>query len=248
MFASIPPAQRAFIAGATGYTGRHVVQCLRKLRIDTHAHVRPDSSALTKWKQEFESQGATIDTTPWEFEPMLETLQRIQPTVVFALLGTTKARAKVAAKSGRRIEEESYERIDYGLTALLLRAVQTSEADPRFVYLSSIGVGTSPAHSAYLEARQRLESELVTSGVSFTIARASFITGSDRDEARPGERAAAALTNTLLKVAGALGAHELKARYASATGDALAQNLVMLALDPAAENTIVEGSALRRFA
>ncbi|MBA3548122.1 MAG: hypothetical protein H0T76_16695 [Nannocystis sp.] len=38
----------AWVAGATGYTGRALVAALRAQNITTHAHVRPDSPALER--------------------------------------------------------------------------------------------------------------------------------------------------------------------------------------------------------
>jgi len=95
-------AHVAFVAGATGYTGREVVRELRARGIETIAHVRPDSLALTRWRGEFEALGARVDTTPWDEAAMRATFDAFRPTLVFALIGTTRARAARAAKSSAR--------------------------------------------------------------------------------------------------------------------------------------------------
>ena len=244
MFRSIPPAHVAFVAGATGYTGRYVVESLRKLRIETHAHVRPDSRELERWREEFGAQGAMLDTTPWEQEALNQRIAALCPTLVFALLGTTKKRTRVAKAAGA---DDSYERIDYGLTVLLLNAVRAAGIQPRFMYLSSVGVSSKPSSNPYLDVRRRVEAVLTEGDVPYTIARPSFIHGADRDDVRPTETLFAKLTDAAVTIVGALGAAELRERYRSTDGRHLATNLVMVALDPAAENTIIDGSALRRF-
>ncbi len=83
------------------------------------------------------------------------------------------------------------------------------------------------------------------SGLPYVIARASFITGPDRDEPRLGERVAAAASDGALAVAGLLGARRLRARYRSITNTELARSLVRLALDPTATDVVAEGDALR---
>jgi len=236
--ASMPTA---FVAGATGYTGREVVRVLRDSGVSTVAHVRPDSPRLAEWRARFGALGAEIDTTPWDAEAMAATLARVKPTIVFALLGTTRRRARKAAERGAT---ESYASVDHGLTRLLLDAAVTSGAQPRFVYLSAAGVREG-TRNAYLDARARVERALRASGLPFVIARPSFVTGPDRDEPRPLERSAAIVADAALGLAARLGARRLAARWRSITGTALADALVRLALDPAAEGRIVEADALR---
>src|SRR6476619_2914142 len=148
--------QIAFIAGATGYTGREVVRELVGGGVRTVAHVRPDSSGVDEWGARFEGAGAAVDTTPWGDAAMTDTLSTLQPTHVFSLLGTTRARRRASASRGKT---ESYEAIDFGLTAMLIRAAVASGSKPRFVYLSSLGVREHTSN-AYLAARWRAESVL----------------------------------------------------------------------------------------
>ncbi len=112
----------AFIAGATGYTGREVVRALRARGIRAVAHVRPDSAQLDTWRARFEAMGAEVDATPWDDAAMQATLAALRPSLVFALLGTTRARAKEAEKRHEDAASQSYEAVDYGLSAILLRA------------------------------------------------------------------------------------------------------------------------------
>src|SRR4029079_17325323 len=139
---SRPPAT-AFVAGATGYTGREVVRALRAQGARAIAHVRADSTRLDEWRARFAELGAEVDTTPWTAPAMTSTLEALRPGVIFAALGATKKRANQAASHGEDPEQESYEAVDYGLTSILLRAAVKAGHRPRFVYLSSMGVSDS---------------------------------------------------------------------------------------------------------
>ncbi len=231
--------QVAFVAGATGYTGREVVRTLGARGVAAAAHVRPDSGHLNLWRERFAHQGAEIDTTPWTVDGMASTFERRRPDLVFALLGTTRRRM---AQSGGG---DSYETVDYGLTVTLLEAAMRAVPRARFVYLSAIGVRDGQTQG-YLGARSRAEAAIRTSGLDFTIARPSFITGRDRDQDRPLERLAAGLADVVLAAAARLGARRLADRYRSTTNVALADALVRRALDPAAANRTLEGADLFR--
>jgi uncharacterized protein YbjT (DUF2867 family) len=224
--------QIAFVAGATGYTGREVVRELVGRGVRTVAHVRQDSGRVEEWRARFEASGAAVDTTPWGDAEMTQTLSSLQPTHVFSLLGTTRARRRQSATRGRA---ESYESIDFGLTAMLIRAAVASGSRPRFVYLSSLGVREHTSNP-YLLARWRAESLLRASGLPYTIARPSFITGPGRDESRPLERVAAGVANAIAGVARVVGARRLAGSVHSLTGAELAAGLVRHAFDAAAEN------------
>lgn len=233
-------SERAFVAGATGYTGQAVVSELRTQGVQTTAHVRPDSSSLPRWTERFDGVGAAVDTTAWELGPMTETLAALQPTLVFALLGTTRRRA---ASEGMDAAA-GYERIDYGLSKLLLDACRAAAPQARFVYLSSLGVkeGTT---NAYLSARARVERDLADSGQPYTVARPSFISGSDRDEDRRAERAGAAVADVALAAVGWLGATRTRDRFQSMDAATLAAGLVRAALDPQGRDAVLEADALR---
>lgn len=231
---------KAFVAGATGYTGRAVVDALRARGCAVVAHVRPKSRQLTEWTTRFEGSGAIVDATPWELEAMTASLREHQPSVVFALLGTTRKRAKGEGMGAR----EAYERIDYGLSRMLLDACVAAAPSARFVYLSSAGVSEGSANP-YLQARERVEAALRESGLAFTIARPSFITGSDRDEVRPAERVGALVGDGFLGVLGAVGAKRLRDRFRSTDSTELAAALVRHALDPSSAGRVLHGEDLR---
>lgn len=228
----------AFVAGATGFTGREVVRALAERGVRTIAHVRPSSRERDAWRARFEGLGAEVDLTEWDETSMKATFARLRPTLVFALLGTTRARAKV--------DGAGYDAVDYGLTAMLLRASAALEPPPRFVYLSSAGVPSrEPARAGYMHARWQIERELNESALPFVIARPSFITGADRDDDRPGERIGAAVADGALGALGLLGMRRLRDRYRSTTNVTLARALVRLALDGSRARVVVESEALR---
>lgn len=231
---------RAFVAGATGYTGRHVVERLRSGGHEAIAHIRPGSRSLETWQPRFEALGATVDTSPWEARQLSAALARHAPTHVFALLGTTASRQKTHEP------DATYERVDRDLTLMLLQAAGAAPSRPVFVYLSSLGAD-KPRGNRYLQARAEVEAQLDRGVLPWIAARPSFITGPDRDEDRLGERVGATLGDGALAVLGLFGARTLRDRYSSLTGDQLAQALIGVAADPDARNAVVQTDLLRRY-
>lgn len=232
------------MAGATGYTGREVVRELRAHGVPAVAHVRPGNPRLAEWEARFQAHYAVVDTTPWELHAMRETLLRWQPTHIFALLGTTRSRVRSAQRAGGN---DSYQSVDYGLTAMLLQALQLTGFQARFIYLSSIGV-SARARAEYMAVRWRMESELRASGVPYVIARPAFISGEDRDDFRLAERVLARLSDGFFNTAAALGVKQLRDRFGSLTGPQLARALVTAALDPRQTSVTLEARDLRRLA
>ena len=117
-------------------------------------------------------------------------------------------------------------------------------SQPRFVYLSSAGV-RDDSTNPYFGSRARVERALRDSGLPYTIARPSFITGPDRDQSRPAERIGAAVADGLLVAVSLFGGGKIRARYRSTTNTALAEALVAIAADPDMANRIVESEDLR---
>lgn len=224
----------AFVAGATGYTGRSVVPCLLERGVRTVAHVRPDSPDREAWQAHFTDVGAHVDSSPWSADAMGGALRRWRPDFVFALLGTTARRG--------RAEGASYLSVDHDLTVMLLDAAAELEPPPCFVYLSSVGAD-HPRGSAYLGVRDRVEARIRGAGLPHLLARPSFITGPDRTERRIAERLAARAVDTATGGLAALGIRGLRERYASVTGPQLAHALVDLALQ--GRRGVVEAAALR---
>ena len=235
---------RAFVAGATGYTGREVVRELAQRGDDVIAHVRPDSPRLESWQQRFEQLRAAVDTSPWQLDALEAAFLDYNPTHIFALLGTTRARVREAAKAGRA---ESYETVDYQLTSTLINAARTCAPATRFIYLSSVGVN-NVTRNAYLAVRWRLESELKESGLRFVIARPALITGTDREEFRLGERMAARVSDVAFKTVASLGLRSLHDRFASMNGKQLARALVCAADDDRCLDSTLEAARLRALA
>jgi len=231
----------AFVAGATGYTGRAVVGALVSAGVETWAHVRPDSSRLENWRERFEALGAQVDTTPWDAQALETRLTALKPDAVFGCLGTTKKRIARETAQGR---PSSYQTVDYGLTVMLHTAAQACGSNPRFVYVSSAGAKPG-GEGSYLGARWAVEQTLNASHLPYTIARPSFITGRDRDEDRPAERLGAAMSDGMLRLVGALGAKSLRDRYLSTTNTTLGAVLARLAFEPDAAGKIVESEGLR---
>jgi len=234
-------SESAFVAGATGLTGGAVVRHLVARGARAIAHVRPDSSRLAAHRERFEALGAEVDETPWDEAAMTERLRVLAPDAVFALLGTTAKRKRQASDE----DANSYEAVDYGLTALLRRACEAAGTRPRFVYVSMVGLDPDKdSRNPYTQARVRVERELRDGALPYTILRPSLIHG-DRGERRPGEAFAAAVADGALSVVGALGARRTRDRYRSITGDELGAACVRLAFDPAAEDRAFEPDALR---
>ncbi len=229
----------AFVLGATGFVGREVVRqlCVRGAR--AIAHVRPDSPQLEEWRGRLAALGAEVDATPWDAARLGARLAELEPAQVYILIGTTRRKAQAD-----RIEGDIYEAVDLRLTKLAVEAAQAARAGggPRLVYLSSIGADPG-ARSPYLRARGKAEAIVTGAGLPWVIARPSFIVG-DRDESRPGERAASLVGDGLLALAGALGARRTRDRYRSTAPDVLASALIRIAEAPE-HDRIVDGADLR---
>jgi nucleoside-diphosphate-sugar epimerase len=185
----------------------------------------------------FTTLGAQVDTTPWTPEAMEATLRRLRPQLVFCCIGTTRARMKAQGESAN-----SYEAIDYGMPKMLAEASAKAGGVTRFVYLSSMGAAAN-AQGAYLQWRWKAEEAVRSSGVPWTIARPSIITG-HRDEERRSEALAGVALDGVLNVLGVLGAKTLRARYRSTTDARLAGALARLALDPDAADQVVLSEGL----
>lgn len=228
--------ERILVIGATGYTGRAVVEQLSaRTSAQVWAHIRPDSSALSQWRGRVEQwENVELSTAPWSDEAIDAELKRIDPTHVFLLLGTTKARGK--SGSGSAVAD-TYEAVDYGLTHLVIEANKRIERPGRVVYLSSLGVkqGTS---NPYLKVRARIEAELQESSCSWVAVRASFISGADREESRPMERFAAIASKPFLAVVGTLGARGFQRRFQPHTADELATRFIDCAFDRSLDGVV----------
>lgn len=87
--------------------------------------------------------------------------------------GVRASRHAMNASTGRpapRAAPADYERVDVGLTLMLLEAALAAGNRPRFVYLSAAGVRGLHDGNAYIRARRRVEAAVQASGLPFTIA------------------------------------------------------------------------------
>lgn len=224
-----------FVAGATGLTGRFVVEALRERGVEVWAHVRPDSHRLNEWTEHFCALGAEVDSTAWTPETMGSRFEEAPPDLVFSLLGTTKKRHKTHA-------DGDYMAVDYGMTAMLIDALE-KHSSTRFVYLSSLGTKES-ASSAYMKPRWLSEEHLRKSGLPHLIARPSFILGS-RDEPRLGETIGGGVSKFILGGVGLMGGRRFANRFGSIQGRDLGYGLVREALSWPEDNRTLYSDDLR---
>lgn len=227
-----PPEERVLVIGATGYTGQALVEQLsQRASAQVWAHVRPDSPALSQWEARVQPwENVELSTAAWSDAAMRAELERVAPTHIFLLLGTTKARGRGPQTSAIA---DTYEAVDYGLTHLVLQANLSTPAPARIIYLSSLGVSPKTTNP-YLKVRARIEAQLQAASPSWVSVRPSFISGPDRQESRPLERVSAIAATPLLRLAGALGARRYYERYRPRTGAELAALLIACAFDPTA--------------
>jgi len=233
----------AFVAGATGYTGREVVRCLAAAGARVVAHVRPDSPRLEEWRSRFGALGAQVDTTPWNAALLAATIAAVRPDVVFCLVGTTRRRMRHSPKDPFGRPLETYDSVDYELTAMLTRACVMADVSCRFVYLSAAGTGPK-ARTRYGQARWRAEEAVRSSGLPWTIVRPAIISGPNRGEWRPLERAAAVLGDAALRLLSHLGFPGPLRRFASIDAQALAAALVRASQDPLCVGRVLQRSDL----
>lgn len=235
---------RALVFGATGYTGTALVPLFAQ-NPDSRvwAHIRNGSPSRARVEPEFTAAGAQIEECAFEASEISALIERIKPTVVFGLLGITRAGA--AREEKRTGKRPDYELVDYGYTRMALDACRQHEPDARFVYLSSTGISEREPSNAYMHARWRMERALISSGQPFTIARPSFISGENRQESRPMERAAATVTGALTGALKSIGIRSLADAWAPMTNHELANALLRASLDPSMADQILEAEALR---
>jgi nucleoside-diphosphate-sugar epimerase len=230
------PEPRAFVAGATGYVGLSLVPLLAQRGVQTRAHVRPDSPRGEEHVARFKSAGAEVSRAAWEPAALLADLESAAPTHIFCLVGTTWARA--------RREGASYESVDLALTEMLIDASMQLAGPPRFVYVSSIGTSARRA-TPYHRVRWQCEEAVRKSGLPYTIARPSLITGPGREESRSHERLLAALVGPPLAALRFVSGGTMGVRYQPTSGPELARGLIHAAFNYTTIGRVVEGSELR---
>jgi len=228
------------VLGATGYVGLELCRQSVKFGMKTIAHIRPDSKQLGEWKIRFEGMGADVDSTPWNQDEMHQSIKRLKPDLIFITIGTTKKRMKKIQKNGGDKATGSYEKVDYGLTALAVEAASRAENKkykPKIIYLSSIGTKQNTG-SPYLQARYKAEQAVIASKLAYVIVRAPIISGPDRMEFRLMERIGAKIFDSVLGVASHIGFEKQAVRYHSIYAGKLAAGMLCEAFSESMGKTI----------
>jgi uncharacterized protein YbjT (DUF2867 family) len=150
----------AFVAGATGYTGRALMELFAREKTDWRA--RPHARAAGK------IEGAVV-CDPRDVAALTDGLRGCDAVV--QLIGTVKA----------RFADGDYDDIDYGTTVALGEAAKAAGV-PRLLLLSSVGAG-SP-RGRYLAVKRKTEEWVEKSGLEYTIVRPSMIAGEGRRAAQ----------------------------------------------------------------
>ena len=169
-------SKRAFVAGATGFTGRALAHQPVVPEVSLTLQVRPGSSSRAKLGDD--PRIAEVDLG--DREALVAALQG-QHAVV-QLIGTVRAKFD---------EATSYESVDYGTTVALLQAAQRAGVE-HFVLLSSVGAGMGLG--SYLAWKKKTEQAVRQSGLGFTLLRPSYLAGDDEMT----ERRAARYTSAFL--------------------------------------------------
>lgn len=187
--------QTALIIGATGQTGRHLLQSLLASPHFTHVgeygrRVTP-ADEITTGKDKLEQK--TID-----FDKLQDSgLNQKKWDVVFITLGTTKALAGSA---------EAFEKIDreYVISAAKEAKNSDSSVPQRLVYLSS-GGANSKSPFLYPKSKGLTEEGLASLGYTDTIVfRPGFLAGTERKNPRLAESVFGKLTGVLSYVTSAV--------------------------------------------
>ena len=146
----------AFVAGATGYTGRALM--------DLFATETAQWTARPHARQAGKLAGAVV-CDPRDVGALTEGMRGCDAVV--QLIGTVRA----------NFAEGDYDAIDYGTTVALGEAARAAGV-PRLLLLSSVGAG-SP-RGRYLQVKRKTEEWVEHSGLEYTIVRPSFIVGPGR--------------------------------------------------------------------
>ncbi len=150
----------AFVAGATGYTGRALMELFATEKTDW----KPRPHARTAGKVD----GAVV-CDPRDVAALTDGMRGCDAVV--QLIGTVRA----------NFAEGDYEDIDYGTTVALGEAAKAAGV-PRLLLLSSVGAGKP--RGRYLQVKRKTEEWVEQSGLEYTIVRPSFIVGQGRRSAQ----------------------------------------------------------------
>lgn len=169
----------AYVAGATGITGREVVASLADRGVETLAHIRPDSPYVEEWIEYFRQVGSGVDRTAWDQELFSQRMVEVRPSLVFCLLGSSDRRIHGDGSVKANPFVDSYAAVDLGLTSMLVRACSSAGGEMRFVLASAIDAREG-SKDEFLSAKAKAEDMLIRSGLEYSIVRISAIANSDR--------------------------------------------------------------------
>ncbi|PPQ68313.1 hypothetical protein CVT26_006242 [Gymnopilus dilepis] len=179
-------SRSALIVGATGQTGRHVLQNLLAsphfTRVGEYGRRVTPIEEITTGKDKLEQK--VID-----FEKLQESgLSKEQWDVVFITLGTTRAAAGSA---------EAFEKIDREYVINVAKEARNPSVPQRLVYLSSAG-SSSSSPFLYPRSKGLTEEGLASIGYSDTIIfRPGFLAGTNRADHRLAESIFGKVTGAL---------------------------------------------------
>ncbi len=218
------------IFGSTGRTGRCLLDLVAQRELAAVAHVRPGHGDLAAWRQRLEILELGILTTPFRQSALVDAFQRLQPSHLFNLLGSSPARLAPVDGKPPNPFEEGYQAVDVGLTGMLVRACAVLESPPRMLMVSSLEAdrrSRCPFHAAKGVA----EEFLIESGVPYTIVRVGGLVEDDEGPRCP---------RGVLQVTAGLLSERRERRVHAAD---LAETLLELALDRGAMGRLYEVDA-----
>lgn len=167
----------AFVAGATGFTGRAMARQDRNdLGVELRLQVRPGRSGRSNSSRHSLGHDDRICEVPLEAEALQAAMKGCDAVV--QLIGTVRARFD---------KDNSYESVDYGTTITLLDAAARAGVS-HFVLLSSVGAGMG--FGSYLAIKKKTEAAVKDwaahgEGRGYTILRPSVLAGDEAMEGRP---------------------------------------------------------------
>jgi nucleoside-diphosphate-sugar epimerase len=176
---------KAFVAGATGFTGR-AVQNLDSsaFGLALKLHVRTNSPSQKVLAHDPRIVQCSLD------DPLSLAGSMVGHDAVIQLIGTVRKRFDA---------NTNYETVDLATTRKLLEAAQKVGVR-HFVLLSSSGA--SLAAGSYLATKKRTEELVQASRIPFTIVRPGFIAGNAKMTERPSLSMLATLSGRLAKLPG----------------------------------------------
>jgi hypothetical protein len=232
---------RAFIAGATSCLGRKVIEYLVAEGVETYAHIRPDQKHIDAWVEYFVSMGATPDLTPWEQKDMSKYLTKLCPSLVLSFLGSNRDRMKKTGHTKPNPFEDSYQAVDYGLTAMTIRAATSATSQPRVIIMSAVG-SHKHGFSRFHKRKWQLEEFTKSSKLPYTIIRSPKITGQERTDLLDNDHRKIIWKDVLVDT---LSVRKIANKYHSIDNDYLAEVVADIALDPSTLNSIISPEEYR---